>query len=321
MSVVRAIQFDGSSYQELYALDEIPFVSDQGWLWIDWFGEPNQALKEIMTRFGMESAFELVQQTENVPSKLDVTDEFRWLLIKGLDAHSNDIDFGTVRIGFLMGKNVMIGIHDRQSVSTEGYWKAVLSEGPPNPTTLLEVAIGVCRRVFDRYLPILTKLETELDQIAELPSEEMNDDHLNDLTNYRLKLKRMRRYATYHAETFAELTVDESLIFTDYALSRIQHIKESIERQKSLSQLFYEDCRDLIEGYLSLSSHRLNQIMKVLTIVTVLFVPLSFLAGIYGMNFEFIPELGFRYGYFVLLGVMLSVFVTLLIWFRRKKWF
>ncbi len=76
----------------------------------------------------------------------------------------------------------------------------------------------------------------------------------------------------------------------------------------------------LSDGYISVASHRLNQIMKVLTVVMAIFVLLSFLAGIYGMNFENMPELHSQSGYFILLGFMLAIVVVLLTIFYRKKW-
>ncbi len=84
--------------------------------------------------------------------------------------------------------------------------------------------------------------------------------------------------------------------------------------------MFYEICGDLIEGYISLSSHQLNLTMRVLTVITAVFVPLSFIAGLYGMNFEYIPELKFAGGYFVVLGVMIVTALGLLGLFRKKGW-
>jgi len=69
-----------------------------------------------------------------------------------------------------------------------------------------------------------------------------------------------------------------------------------------------------------MSSHQLNRVMQILTIITVIFVPLTFLAGIYGMNFENMPELSTRAGYFVVIGTMVLIAVSQLIYFRRKKW-
>lgn len=71
----------------------------------------------------------------------------------------------------------------------------------------------------------------------------------------------------------------------------------------------------------SIQGHRLNEVMKTLTILSVIFIPLTFLAGIYGMNFENIPELKFQYGYFFLLGLMFLISLFIVLYFKRKKWF
>ena len=97
-------------------------------------------------------------------------------------------------------------------------------------------------------------------------------------------------------------------------------LRERLDRLLSLSQMYYDICGDLINGYMSVTSHQLNATMRVLTVITALFVPLTFLAGIYGMNFEYIPELKADNGYFILLGVMAVVSVVLLIVFKRKRW-
>ena len=85
-----------------------------------------------------------------------------------------------------------------------------------------------------------------------------------------------------------------------------------------------ETYRDMLSGmhdtYLSSVSNRMNEIMKVLTIIATIFIPLTFIAGIYGMNFEFMPELKWRWGYFAVLGIMMALGVLMLVYFKRKKW-
>lgn len=75
-----------------------------------------------------------------------------------------------------------------------------------------------------------------------------------------------------------------------------------------------------MNGYISVTSHRLNQIMKVLTVVTVIFLPLALLVGIYGMNFEDMPELKIKNAYYVLLSVMGLIVISLLLLFRKMRW-
>jgi len=92
------------------------------------------------------------------------------------------------------------------------------------------------------------------------------------------------------------------------------------ERLTILSNLYRDLTDDLMNGYFSVTSHRLNQIMKVLTIVTVIFLPLTLMVGIYGMNFEDIPELKIKNAYYIFLGVMGLIVVGLLIPFRKVRW-
>jgi magnesium transporter len=79
-------------------------------------------------------------------------------------------------------------------------------------------------------------------------------------------------------------------------------------------------CNDLINAHISITSHRVNKVVKALTIATVLFLPLSFIAGLYGMNFENIPELKIKNGYFYALGLMLFIEIALVIIMRKVKW-
>jgi magnesium transporter len=85
-----------------------------------------------------------------------------------------------------------------------------------------------------------------------------------------------------------------------------------------------ETYRDMLSGmldiYLSSLSNRMNEVMKVLTIIATIFIPLTFIAGIYGMNFKFMPELEWRWGYFLVLAVMLAIGVLMVILFKRRRW-
>ena len=97
----------------------------------------------------------------------------------------------------------------------------------------------------------------------------------------------------------------EALTFLEGAMLALQNL----ELESKINLIF------------SIQGHRLNEVMKTLTILSVIFIPLTFLAGIYGMNFENIPELKFKYGYFILLGVMILVTFGAVWYFKRKKWF
>jgi magnesium transporter len=92
-------------------------------------------------------------------------------------------------------------------------------------------------------------------------------------------------------------------------MSLLETIKSNVELTSSLKDF-----------YVSRVSLNMNKVIQLLTIVSVIFIPLTFLAGVYGMNFKNMPELHTRYGYFVLLGIMFLIFIGMLIFFKRKKW-
>jgi magnesium transporter len=120
------------------------------------------------------------------------------------------------------------------------------------------------------------------------------------------------------------------LLLTGEVVSAVQHRQkksseiQDIRDSQIKLQLFYdqltEDALNLVSMYMSISANKTNDVMKVLTIFSAYFLPLTFIVGVYGMNFEFMPELEWTYGYPLVLGLMLVVFLLIYFWFRRKKW-
>ena len=104
-----------------------------------------------------------------------------------------------------------------------------------------------------------------------------------------------------------------SLNFRD-TLENVLRLTDAIDQQR-------DQLLNVKDTYLSVISQRTNEIMKVLTLFSAIMLPLTFIAGIYGMNFEHMPELSSRYGYFVVLGAMAVVAAAMVVWFRRRNWF
>ena len=182
------------------------------------------------------------------------------------------------------------------------------------------LALGLTNRVVRRYLDIVLALEPRLDEIENEIFARPQDRLLAELTRYKSRLRQLARIANYHLVIAKELRRDSSPFIDRRLAHEITDVYDQLERTQSLAALYYEAASDLTAGYLAVASHRLNQVMQILTVFTVIFVPLTFLAGIYGMNFDYMPELHSHIGYFVLIGVMLVVAVLQLIYFRRKGW-
>jgi magnesium transporter len=254
------------------------------------------------------------------PPKIEAFADNVFILLKGLGTLSEEFEFRTIQLALFVGKRFLVTRHSDHSPSIDA-----LREEVAQNTALLAggcdgLALRLCRIMVDRYTKKLLTLEPRLDDLEREIVERPDDSMLAELIGYKTDLRKFRRVLLYHVQIFSELVKDPPSQFGTKREHEIRDVYEHQERASSLASLYYEVSSDIIDGHISLASHRLNNIIKVLTIVTAVFVPLSFLAGIYGMNFENMPELKARHGYFILLGIMASIATILVLTFRRKRW-
>jgi magnesium transporter len=121
-------------------------------------------------------------------------------------------------------------------------------------------------------------------------------------------------------EVVGQLERGESLLVQEATKLYTRDLYDHIIQVMDTAEIYRDLLSGMLDIYLSSISNRMNEVMKVLTIISTLFIPLTFLAGLYGMNFKYIPELEWHWGYFAVLIVMAATAVFMLIFFKRKKW-
>lgn len=290
-------------------------------VWLDIHGALGPQEQELLqTRFGLHALALQDASRDRHPPKVEAFENYTFLIYKGLSADSDSIDCRTIQIAAFVGERFLVTRHSDASPSIER-----LRQELEDPSSIAwqgpgSMAVRLSRFIAERYLKVLLQLEPRLEVLEEAITGESGEEILSELVAHKSDLTRLQRFLYYHVELTRELHTRILPGFSEAHRHALVDVYEQQERASSLSSLYYQLATDLIEGYISVSSHRLNQIMRVLTIITAVFVPLSFLAGIYGMNFENMPELHSRWGYFTLLAVMASVATILLVTFRRRKW-
>ncbi|MDF1657553.1 MAG: magnesium/cobalt transporter CorA [Verrucomicrobiales bacterium] len=296
-------------------------ASDSATIWVHLTGElTKEASDTFRDSFSLHPLALQDASRDRHPPKLEEFEDHTFLILKTLSEDTKDIDFAAIQNCFFIADRFLVSRSSERCLSIEKLWASEM-ETPVRFGRGIDSIISRLMRIFmDRYLEILLDLESKLEILEDGLLDKVDDTVLAVVTGYKADLKKLRRIFLYHEQMLRELKEGTFPGFSEACHHELNDVYEQQERASSLTLLYYELCSDLIDGYLSLSSHRLNQIMKVLTIVTVVFVPLGFLAGIYGMNFVNIPELQNRYGYFILLSVMATIATTLLISFRRKRW-
>ena len=290
-------------------------------IWADFADNPAAAEKrQFHDIFGLHPLAIQDAQRDRHPPKLEAFDDHVFILLKGLSGASEAFEFKTIQLALFVGRRFLVTRRSAESPSTDKLW-GELQQNPAlfdaGPDTL---ALRLARIVVGNYLRKLLSLEPKLESLEQEMLSDPRDEILAELIGYKTELKQFRRALVYHVQLFADLKAHRVPGIGAERIHEINDVYEQQERASSLATLYYELASDLIEGYISLASHRLNYIMKILTIITAIFVPLSFLAGIYGMNFENMPELHSKSGYFITLGIMGFIATALLLLFRRKRW-
>ncbi|GIU04149.1 magnesium transport protein CorA [Shewanella sp. c952] len=290
-------------------------------LWLNIDGELTPELQAMLeSKFGLHPLALQDASRERHQPKIEPFDSHTFIILRGLSADSDSIDGENILLAMFIGQRFIITRHNKRSVSIENTQAAIASGEFSLAQGTAQLSLRISRMVVKRYHKILYDLETRLEELESTMLTTANDEILAEVVQYKTHLTRLRRNFHYHVALFDTLQSTPSLPFDDSLTHEINDICEQQHRAASLADLFYNVAGDLIDGYISVSAHRLNNIMKVLTIITAIFVPLTFIAGIYGMNFEYIPELKHRFGYFIVWGVMLFLTTVLIGVFRKKKW-
>lgn len=176
--------------------------------------------------------------------------------------------------------------------------------------------------IFDNYLKTLETIEQKLGELIVIDiNEDPSPRILKTIEHYRRKTHQIKRKIVPTKEFIAKIEREEDG-FID-----ARHLKYYSEL-KDICLSIIDDCDKLLvrldsqeNMFFSVQGHRMNQVMKTLTIVATIFIPLTFIAGIYGMNFNYMPELTWKWGYFGIWGVMLLALLLMIYYFRKKRWF
>lgn len=173
----------------------------------------------------------------------------------------------------------------------------------------------------DDYFIVLESYNNRVETIDKSLFKNENSDILSKIHRLKRDAVRLRRTLLPLRDVFYQLAVrgdfaifkGESTVYLRDVYDHNMQLIESLDASRDM-------VLSMMDIYLSFQSNRMNQQMRVLTVITIIFMPLTVITGIYGMNFDNMPELHWHYGYFMVLGVMLCIIIGLLIFFSRRKW-
>ncbi len=290
-------------------------------LWLDLEDvEPVQEGRLMAARFGIHPLAIQDAQRERHPPKIERFEAYTFILFKSLRDDTDEVECRTDQLALFVSDRCLVTRHARASALVDQLMAAAERDAALMARGSGHLALQLSNLVVRRYVDLVLGMEARLDALEQQMFDHPDDALLARLIAYKSELKKLRRVFAYHEQLLKSIAHEPTPGIPPQLGHEARDVYEQQERAGSLSMLYYELASDLVDGYISLASHKLNQIMKVLTIVTVIFVPLGLIAGIYGMNFEHMPELHSRFGYFGVLAFMALLVVVLLYLFRRRRW-
>ncbi|HEX3583214.1 MAG TPA: magnesium/cobalt transporter CorA [Thermoanaerobaculia bacterium] len=290
-------------------------------LWID-IAEPTQeAIEPLLEgRFGFhELAAEDTLSPETLP-KYDPYPNYDFFVFRAVGVDLGEHASQSYKLAAFLGGNFLVTVHKELHNRMNEIWerlpghKRLLSAGPD---FLLHAIVDA---MVDEHFPLLEKIDDCVDEVQDAIFTDPRPGQLDELLHLKRDVNLLRRHSLPQRDLLnqisrgdAQFVRREHLIYFRDVYDHMFRITETIDVQR-------DAMAGAMDAYLSVIANRTNEIMRVLTVFSAIMLPLSLIAGIYGMNFEHIPELHWRDGYWYALGLMAIIAVAMLIFFRRKGW-
>ena len=182
------------------------------------------------------------------------------------------------------------------------------------------LAYALLDTVVDNYIFIIERLGEQIEDIEEEVLDIAEPEVMEKINTFKREMNYLRKSVRPAREAVMQLSKLDSELINDQTIPFLKDLQDLITQAAEAIDTYRDMLSDQLNLYNSVVSNRMNDVMKVLTIFAAIFIPLTFIAGIYGTNFEYLPELKFKYSYFIFWGVMLTVAAVMLVFFRKKKW-
>ena len=294
--------------------------TEGAFVWVRFVDAPLEAERRLLIeRFNLSPLAVRDAQRKRHPPKLEVFDDHLFIILRDVISEP-DLDPRRAELALFIGTDYLISRQAGAAPALDEAWDLVRQDAAIVRKGSAHLVYLISQKIVDHYTPVVLGLEERLGNLEDEIFERPSDKTIERLSQHNRLLKRLRRHLTYQTEVMRKLSNPSASLPVTVNRREFTDIFENLERLASLAALNQELAVELLNTHLSLVSHRLNKVMRVLTITTVIFLPLGLLAGIYGMNFQFMPELSWRWGYFTVLSAMAALVISMVIVFKLKRW-
>lgn len=287
---------------------------ESGFYWIDADVEDLEHLQHLFHLHHL--AVEDCLSDEEQRPKLEIYDEGHYFMVfKSIRFDDEEIFLRALNI--FLGKHYIITVTQQKINELRAINPVLLEEEVNSPDNFLYQLIDL---VVDNYFNVSDRIETRIEQLEESILIRTRKSHLNEIISLRSEILWLKKVLGPQKDLIATLNKKELKLIDDRLQKYFSDIYENAVKISETFETFRDLMGNLREAYQSSIASRANEIMRVFTAMTTICIPLTVITGIYGMNFEYMPELHSKIGYFIVLGVMFVLGSFMFFLFRKKDW-
>jgi len=254
--------------------------------------------------------------------KVEEFPDYLYLIVHGVRADTSPDHFNTIELDAFLGRNYVITYHHDDFRSIENVRQQIRTSPIACQRGAAFLLHQILDQIVDYYSPVLDDFDERIDQLeADIFNlKRPNNSILEQIMDLKRGVLRLRRISAKQREVILRMSRGEFPLIDPQMLPFYRDVHDHIVRVTDLAESYRDLISGSLEAYLSVVSNRMNEIMKVLTIFSAIMLPLTFIAGVYGMNFDNMPELHSRFGYYTVWGIMIVVASGMLFLFWKRGW-
>jgi magnesium transporter len=255
--------------------------------------------------------------------KMEDLGNYIYIVLRMLSSDKGSREVQSEQVSLIVGPNFVISFQESASlgdVFDPVRDKIRTGKGRMRKMGADYLAYALIDAIVDNYFIVLEKLGERVEDLEEELVTNPVQETLHEIHNLKREMIYVRKSVWPLREVISALERAESALIKETTDIFLRDVYDHTIQVIDTIETYRDMLSGMLDMYLSSVSNRMNQVMKVLTIIATIFIPLTFIAGVYGMNFRYMPELTWRYGYFLVWGIMLAIGVVMVIIFKKKKW-
>lgn len=324
-AIVTVYDYTNDSFEELEItqLDDLAkFKNETSNTWINISGLHETALIEkIGILFNLDTMLlEDVLNTNHRP-KVDFFEYHLFFTLKMIGIHSNQKDIDYEQVSFVLGNSWLITFQERNGDIYNNIRERLKNKvGKLRDLGVEYLFYRLIDTTVDYYFYVSDFLSEDIQDMENKVLHEFDSKLLEDIQLLKKEVNKLKRSIIPVKEAISLLEKDSESFLKKQTKKFFKDVYEHVIHLNDAVDLQRDNISSVMESYQFGVNNKTNKVMQLLTIISTIFIPLTFIAGVYGMNFENMPELSWKYSYFIILGLMLLIFIMMLIYFKRKKW-